>query len=75
MGLVPQTAADLLYLETVTQECEAADAEAGVPAGTARRLLDRLVPGIDPATDTRATSPRGSGSPWCSRSCSPPSRR
>ena len=47
VGLVPQTAADLLYLETVTQECEAADAESGSVAGTARQLLDRLVPGID----------------------------
>ena len=44
-GLVPQTAADLLYLETVREECEAADA--GATAGTCRALLDRLVPGID----------------------------
>jgi energy-coupling factor transport system ATP-binding protein len=39
VGLLPQTAADLLYLETVEEECEA-----GGP-GT-RALLDRLVPGI-----------------------------
>ena len=56
VGLVPQTAADLLYLETVTQECEAADAEAGARAGTARRLLDRLVPGIDPDRHPRDLS-------------------
>jgi energy-coupling factor transport system ATP-binding protein len=56
VGLVPQTAADLLYLETVTQECEAADAEAGAGAGTARRLLDRLVPGIDPDRHPRDLS-------------------
>ncbi|MBS45036.1 MAG: cobalt ABC transporter ATP-binding protein [Nocardioides sp.] len=39
VGLLPQTAADLLYLETVGEECAA-----GGP-GT-RDLLDRLVPGI-----------------------------
>lgn len=47
VGLVPQTAADLLYLETVEEECAAADAEADQPTGTASQLLDRLVPGID----------------------------
>ena len=46
VGLVPQTAADLLYLETVDEECEAADQSAGATAGTCRGLLDRLVPGI-----------------------------
>ena len=39
VGLVPQTAADLLYLETVAEECRAGG------AGT-RALLDLLVPGI-----------------------------
>ena len=48
VGLVPQTAADLLYLETVTDECAAADAGAGATPGTCRSLLDRLAPGIDP---------------------------
>ncbi len=42
VGLVPQAAADLLYLETVAEECAAADAG----AGDCRRILDRLVPGI-----------------------------
>jgi energy-coupling factor transport system ATP-binding protein len=42
VGLVPQNAADLLYLETVGEECAAADG--GTGAG--RALLDRLVPGI-----------------------------
>jgi energy-coupling factor transporter ATP-binding protein EcfA2 len=41
-GLVPQTAADLLYLETVAEECAAADGG----SGEGRALLDRLVPGI-----------------------------
>lgn len=47
VGLVPQTAADLLYLETVSEECAAADAGAGEAQGTCRQLLDRLVPGVD----------------------------
>lgn len=46
VGLVPQTAADLLYLETVDRECAAADDQAVVPLGTCRGLLDRLAPGI-----------------------------
>ncbi len=42
VGLVPQNAADLLYLETVAQECAAADGG----SGAARALLEQLVPGI-----------------------------
>ncbi len=49
VGLLPQTAGDLLYLETVAEECEA-----GGP-GT-RALLDRLVPGIDDASHPRDLS-------------------
>ncbi len=62
-GLVPQSPADLLYLETVAEECAAADAtgpaetaETAAPAGTCRRLLDRLAPGIDDATHPRDLS-------------------
>ncbi|GAA3211925.1 ABC transporter ATP-binding protein [Dactylosporangium siamense] len=44
VGLVPQTPADLLYLDTVDAECAAADAD-GVP-GACRALLDDLAPGI-----------------------------
>ena len=47
VGLVPQTAADLLYLETVADECAAADGGADAQVGTCRDLLDRLAPGID----------------------------
>ena len=47
VGLVPQTAADLLYLETVAEECAAADHDAHVADGATRTLLDRLVPGVD----------------------------
>ncbi len=48
VGLVPQSAADLLYLPTVAAELAAADAESTAAAGepTARALLDRLAPGI-----------------------------
>ncbi|WP_246081576.1 ABC transporter ATP-binding protein [Nocardioides litoris] len=49
VALLPQTAADLLYLETVAEECTA-----GGP-GT-RALLDRLVSGIDDETHPRDLS-------------------
>lgn len=42
VALVPQQPADLLYLETVAEECAQADAETGQPAGTCQRLLDGL---------------------------------
>ncbi len=45
VGLVPQQPSDLLYRETVADECAQADAEAGGAARTAG-LLDRIVPGI-----------------------------
>jgi energy-coupling factor transport system ATP-binding protein len=44
VGLVPQTAADLLYLETVAEECAAADH--GAAPGECRALLDQMVPGL-----------------------------
>ncbi len=47
VGLVPQTAADLLYLSTVEGECRQADLDAGLAPGSTRALLDDLVPGID----------------------------
>ncbi|MBC2876210.1 MULTISPECIES: ABC transporter ATP-binding protein [Streptomyces] len=46
VGLVPQTASDLLYLESVDAECAQADQESGTAPGTARTLLDDLAPGI-----------------------------
>ncbi|MFB9313558.1 ABC transporter ATP-binding protein [Nocardioides plantarum] len=49
VALLPQTASDLLYLETVADECAA-----GGP-GT-RTILDRLVPGIDDTTHPRDLS-------------------
>jgi len=49
IGLLPQTATDLLYLESVDEECAA-----GGP-GT-REILDRLVPGIPGDTHPRDLS-------------------
>ncbi len=57
VGLVPQTPADLLYLDTVAEECAQADRESSgdspsrpgsLPAhpSTTRDILDRLVPGV-----------------------------
>jgi energy-coupling factor transport system ATP-binding protein len=46
VGLVPQSAADLLYAETVAAELAQADRESGTPEGTASALLDRLLPGV-----------------------------
>lgn len=46
VGLVPQTASDLLYLETVAAECRESDRESGAEPGTCRRLLDRIAGGI-----------------------------
>ncbi|MET7638450.1 ATP-binding cassette domain-containing protein [Streptomyces sp. NPDC005438] len=46
VGLVPQTASDLLYLQTVDAECAQADTESERPTGTCRELLDSLAPGI-----------------------------
>ncbi len=56
VGLVPQTASDLLYLETATDECAQADAEAGVAAGSCWALLLRLSPGIEPTRHPRDLS-------------------
>lgn len=42
VGLVPQNAGDLLYLETVAEECAAADGG----SGACHEILERLVPGI-----------------------------
>ncbi|MEV7085847.1 ATP-binding cassette domain-containing protein [Streptomyces sp. NPDC093085] len=55
VGLVPQTPADLLYLESVGQELDQADTES---QGTesARSILDRLAPGIGDTTHPRDLS-------------------
>ncbi len=47
VGLVPQDPRDLLYAETVAEECAAADRDADAEPGTCRGLLAALLPGID----------------------------
>lgn len=56
VGLVPQTASDLLYLETVDAECEAADNESERAPGTCRAMIDRLAPDIAGDTHPRDLS-------------------
>jgi energy-coupling factor transport system ATP-binding protein len=46
VGLVPQEPADLLYSESVGQECTQGDRDAGVLAGTTRAILDSLAPEV-----------------------------
>ncbi|MFJ6072722.1 ABC transporter ATP-binding protein [Streptomyces sp. NPDC093065] len=55
VGLVPQTPADLLYLESVKAELDQADTESATEV-RARAVLDRLAPGIDDATHPRDLS-------------------
>ena len=71
VGLVPQTAADLLYLETVGRGVRRRRRAASRP-GHCRRCSTGWCPGIPDEHATRATSPRASG--WRSRwrSCWPP---
>jgi energy-coupling factor transport system ATP-binding protein len=56
IGLVPQTASDLLYLDTVAAECDQADHESGAAAGSCAALLQRIAPGADPALHPRDLS-------------------
>jgi energy-coupling factor transport system ATP-binding protein len=56
VGLVPQEAGDLLYAETVQRECESADRDAGVPAGSTAALYERLAPDVDATTHPRDLS-------------------
>ncbi|GAA3867987.1 ABC transporter ATP-binding protein [Saccharothrix violaceirubra] len=46
VGLVPQSAGDLLYLDTVDAECAASDTESGAPVGRCRALLEGLAPDV-----------------------------
>jgi energy-coupling factor transport system ATP-binding protein len=57
VGLVPQTPADLLYLDSVGEECAQADrGTEGDSVESARALLDRLAPGIDSTAHPRDLS-------------------
>ena len=46
VGLVPQSAPDLLYLDSVAAECRQADHESAARPGRTRATLERLAPGI-----------------------------
>ncbi|MFG2548469.1 ABC transporter ATP-binding protein [Streptomyces sp. NPDC048581] len=56
VGLVPQEPRDLLYADTVTGECTAADADAGAAPGTCRALVSELLPDIPDDTHPRDLS-------------------
>ena len=75
VGLVPQTPADLLYLDTVAAECAQADARRGrtgrhMPGAARPPRRRRRRP-----TPIRAICPKGSGSRSCSRCSSRPRPR
>jgi energy-coupling factor transport system ATP-binding protein len=56
VGLVPADPADLLWAESVAQECQEADSDAHAPRGSARALFDELAGDVDPATHPRDLS-------------------
>jgi energy-coupling factor transport system ATP-binding protein len=56
VGLVPQTAADLLYHDTVDAECRQSDRDWQVVPGTTAELLERIGGVVDPATHPRDLS-------------------
>lgn len=50
IGYVPQEPGDLLYLQSVGQECESADRENEIETGSTFQFLNRLVPNISADT-------------------------
>ncbi|MEU1478020.1 ATP-binding cassette domain-containing protein [Streptomyces sp. NPDC005760] len=56
VGLVPQEPRDLLYADTVAEECRAADQDAGAASGTCRALVTGLLPGVSDDTHPRDLS-------------------
>ncbi len=50
IGYVPQEPSDLLYLQSVGQECESADRENEIETGSTFQFLNRLVPNISADT-------------------------
>ena len=56
VGLVPQVPGDLLYADSVGEECATADRDAGAAPGTSASLLSRLAPDVDAATHPRDLS-------------------
>ena len=56
IGLIPQDPAVLLWAESVSDECAAADADADVAPGSALRLLEELSPDLDASQHPRDLS-------------------
>jgi energy-coupling factor transport system ATP-binding protein len=47
IGFIPQEPSDLLYGQSVVQECDLADRDNQIPPGTTFAVLNQLVPGIN----------------------------
>ena len=56
MGFVPQEATDLLYGESVLQECAFADRDSQVAPGTTYKILNQLLPDISEIAHPRDLS-------------------
>ena len=56
VGLVPQVPGDLLYADSVGEECASADADAGAAHGTSATLLSQLAPDVAAGTHPRDLS-------------------
>jgi len=56
IGYIPQEPSDLLYAQSVAQECAQADKDNGIASGTTFALLQELVPSVSPATHPRDLS-------------------
>jgi energy-coupling factor transport system ATP-binding protein len=54
--MVPQDPSLILYAESVADECAAADRDFRLPAGSTAEVLERIVPGLDPAQHPRDLS-------------------
>jgi energy-coupling factor transport system ATP-binding protein len=56
VGYIPQEPSDLLYAQSVTQECSQADRDNGISSGSTFALLQDLVPSISEKTHPRDLS-------------------
>ena len=56
IGFIPQEPSDLLYAQSVSIECEQADRDNELAAGTTHKVLQQLVPGISASTHPRDLS-------------------
>jgi energy-coupling factor transport system ATP-binding protein len=56
IGFIPQEPSDLLYGQSVLNECQQADKDNEVPNGTALQILQQLVPGISENSHPRDLS-------------------